>query len=138
MPFPSREGPLFNPDPAAYLPHRYPFLMIDRIQELEPGITAKALRRVTDSPEGFPQILLLECVAQLAGITAGLEQNDSGFLAAVNHSEFYDMPCAGDTLSISVRVVKSFGRLCLVEGEVAKDDGTVLLKASMTIGIGRL
>jgi len=112
--------------------------MIDRILELEPGNAAKALRRVTGFPTGFPQVLLIECVAQLAGIAASLESGDGGFLAALDKSEFHGVVCGGDTLSISVRIVKSFGRLCLVEGEVWKEDDILLLKTSMTIGIGRV
>src|SRR5512133_4382270 len=38
---------LFNPDPAAYLPHRYPFLMLDRLLTLEAGVSASAERRAT-------------------------------------------------------------------------------------------
>ena len=41
-PWISWEAPLFNPDPTAYLPHRFPFLMIDRLLALESGVSARA------------------------------------------------------------------------------------------------
>src|SRR6266516_1877985 len=47
----SREAPLYNPDPAAYLPHRAPFLHLDRLVALEPGVAATAILEITaDSP----------------------------------------------------------------------------------------
>lgn len=137
MPSASRGALLFNSDPAAYLPHRFPFLMIDRLQSLEPGVGATAIRRVTDSPEGESQVLLLECIAQLAGVTAGHVEGEGGFLASIDHAEFGDSVVAGDTLVISVRVIKSFGRLVMVEGDVVCN-GRQLVTARMTLGMGRL
>ncbi|BCS54294.1 3-hydroxyacyl-ACP dehydratase FabZ family protein [Geobacter sp. SVR] len=131
------EAALFNPDPAAYLPHRYPFLMLDRLLALEPGVSARAERRVTDAPEAFPQVYLIESIAQLGGILAAQEQGEGGFLATVDHAEFGGQVLAGDTLTIAARVVKSFGRLALIEGEVTCG-GNILAQARMTLGIGRL
>src|SRR5512133_364195 len=128
---------LFNPDPAAYLPHRYPFLMLDRLLTLEAGVSASAERRVTTSAGGFPQVLLLEGLAQLAGIAAIREQGERGFLASIDHAEFSESAREGDSLLITARVVKSFGRLVLIAGEVACE-GRVLLRAQMTLGVGVL
>jgi len=129
--------PLFNSDPAAYLPHRYPFLMLDRLLTLEAGVQATAERRVTHSGAPFPQVLMVECIAQLAGIVAIREQGEGGFLASIDRAEFTDTPREGDTLVISARILKSFGRLVLIVGEVACD-GRILLQAQMTLGVGRL
>ena len=129
--------PLFNPDPAAYLPHRYPFLMLDRLLSLEPGVDGSAVRRVTTTQGTFQQVLLVECVAQLAGIVAIREEGEGGFLASIDQADFTDSVCEGDSLLITARILKSFGRLILVSGEVACD-GRMLLRAQMTLGVGRL
>lgn len=137
MPSGSGEAPLFNPDPAAYLPHRYPFLMLDRLLTLEPGVIATAERRVTNAPGGFPQVYLLECIAQLGGIASICEEGEGGFLASIDHAEFEGAVCAGDTLIITARVLKSFGRLVLIEGVVA-GEGHTLARAQLTLGIGKV
>jgi len=136
MPSVSWEESLFNRDPSAYLPHRYPFLMLDRIIELEPGSYAIAQTNVSASL-GFPQVLLVECVAQLAGIVTIPEQGQGGFLAAIDQAEFAAAPFPGDLLTVTARIVKAFGRLFLVEGEVDRS-GERLLATRLTLGIGTL
>jgi len=123
-------------DPSAYLPHRYPFLLLDRVVELEAGSHAVA-RVAVSSGNGFPQVLLMECIAQLAGILTIREEGEGGFLAAIDRAEFSGAPLPGDLLSVSVRVVKAFGRLFMVEGEVVCD-GRSLVTARLTLGVGRL
>jgi len=85
----------------------------------------------------MPQILLIEAIAQLAGIATVQEEGEEGFLASIDRAEFLSLPGPGDTLQIAVRVVKAFGRLFLVEGEVSVD-GRLLVEASMTLGVGKL
>jgi len=136
MPSAAAEVHLFNPDPASYLPHRYPFLLLDRILELEKGIQAVARTLVTTT-HGFPQILLVEAVAQLSGILTVEQEGEGGFLAAIDSAEFSNEVAVGDLLTISARVVKAFGRLFLVEGAVACGDKP-LLKVQLTLGVGRL
>jgi len=136
-PFRSAEALLFNPDPAAYLPHRRPFLLLDRLVELHAGERAGAIIEVTAGTRHFPNVLLVEAMAQLGGIAAGHEEGEGGFLAAIDHAEFAAPAAAGDRLLVSVRVVKSFGRLHMLEGEVTVAD-RVLARAGLTLGMGRL
>ena len=136
MPSACGEARLFNPDPAAYLPHRYPFLLLDRVIELEPGVRAVALATVSAS-RSFPQVLLVESVAQLSGIVTIQQDGEGGFLAAIDRAEFSRVPLIGDVLTISARVLKAFGRLFLVEGEVSCG-GNALLTVQLTLGVGRL
>ncbi len=132
----SAEATLFNSDPASYLPHRYPFLLLERILSLECGVQATALKNVTG--QGcFPQVLLVECVAQLAGIMTISEEGEGGFLAAIDGAEFFGTPQAGDVLTISATVVKSFGRLFMVKGEIVCGE-RALLTVQLTLGVGRL
>lgn len=132
----SAEAILFNPDPTAYLPHRYPFLLLDRIVALEPGVRASALKNVPGLRD-FPQVLLVECVAQLAGILTISEEGEGGFLAAIDRAEFFGTPQPGNVLTVSAAVVKSFGRLFMVSGNVSCD-GSILLTVQLTLGVGRL
>ena len=127
---------LFNPDPAAYLPHRYPFLLLDRIIELEPGVRGVARTGVT-ATHGFPQILMIECVAQLAGIVVAQSEGEGGFLASIDHAEYSGLAAVGDLLTVSVRLIKSFGRLFMVEGNVVSG-AEQLLAVQLTLGVGKL
>ncbi|HEX9079242.1 MAG TPA: hotdog domain-containing protein [Desulfuromonadaceae bacterium] len=76
-------------------------------------------------------------MAQLAGLLTIREQGEGGFLAAIDRAEFSGMPGPGDLLVVSARVVKGFGRLFMVEGEVHRDD-VRLLSVQLTLGVGRL
>ncbi len=118
------------------LPHRDPFLLLDRITTLVPGISGTAVVMVsTNAP--FPQILLVECLAQLAGIVAAREEQEGGFLAALQRAAFGRLPQAGDQLLVSASITAAFGRLCQVSGRVTCQ-GEELLAAEMTLGIGSL
>jgi len=127
---------LLNPDPAAYLPHRDPFLFLDRVLELEPGVRGVA-RTAVSSTRGFTQILMIECVAQLAGIVVSHTEGEGGFLASIDHADFLAQATAGDILTVSARMVKSFGRLFMIDGNVSCG-ANQLLSVQMTLGIGKL
>jgi 3-hydroxyacyl-[acyl-carrier-protein] dehydratase len=128
---------LFNPDPGAYLPHRSPFLVLDRILALEPGVSALARQRMSCGAPGYSQFLLVEAIAQLGGIAAAREEGGGGILAVIDQAEFQGAPMAGDTLTIAVRVAKSFGPLHLVEGEVSVD-GKIIATATVTLKVGKM
>lgn len=136
MPYACGEAGLFNPDPGAYLPHRYPFLLLDRVVELEPGVRAVATTTISASSV-FPQVLLVESVAQLAGIATIQQEGEGGFLASIDQAEFNQVPLIGDVLTVTARVIKAFGRLFMVEGEVSCGEN-LLLKVRLTLGVGRL
>jgi len=119
------------------LPHRFPFLLIDRITEVIPGVSACAIKQVSNAVEAFPQIMLIECIAQLAGIAANHEQGEGGFLATIDNAVFDGQILPGDSLEIRTEVIKSFGRLCLIKGEV-RCNSIKLVDATMTLGIGTI
>ena len=137
MPFGSAEAPLHSTDPTAYLPHRYPFLMLDRVIAVDPGISAQAETVVTNQRGAFPQILLVECIAQLVGIAANHHEGEGGFLAGIDQTIFHGTAHPGDRLLISATIIKSFGRLCMAEGTV-ECNGTRLAETRITLGIGQL
>lgn len=111
--------------------------MLDRVLEQLPGVSARARYRTSGSLRSFPQILLVEAVAQLSGIAAVERQGEGGFLATVDQARFGRAPQLGETLDVEARVIKAFGRLCLMEGRVTVD-GEELLCVTLTLGIGPL
>lgn len=120
--------------PAAYLPHRFPFLLLDGVLERQPGVAARA-RYLSSAP--LPQLLLVELAAQTAGIAAVGQQGEGGFLASVDQARFGRPPQPGELFEVSVRVIRSFGRLWMVEGEVSAGADT-LLQITLTLGTGSL
>ncbi|MEY2853328.1 MAG: hypothetical protein RL030_460 [Pseudomonadota bacterium] len=125
-----------------YLPHRYPFLLIDRIIELTPGETIKALKNVTFNEPHFtghfperpvmPGVLILEALAQTAGVlvfaTLGKvpNANTKFYFAGIDGCRFRRPVVPGDALILSAKVdrtVKGIWRLNTVahvgEAEVA-------------------
>lgn len=124
-------------EPTAYLPHSNPFLFIDRVLSREPGVAAVGVTCVTTEAGDYPQFLLLESMAQLGGIAAATSEGEGGFLAAVDRAEFLRRVGPGDRILVTVRIVKSFGRLFLMEGE-ASVEGERVASASLTLGIGML
>ncbi|HET6419934.1 MAG TPA: hydroxymyristoyl-ACP dehydratase [Geobacteraceae bacterium] len=131
------EARLFDSNPRTYLPHTNPFLYIDRILSLESGSGAEGLKVVTHDPAGYPPVFLIESMAQLAGIAAAREEGEGGFLASIDHAEFSGGVCEGDRIIVSIRIVKSFGRLHLCEGE-AVVEGKQVASAKLTLGVGKL
>ena len=85
----------------------------------------------------FPQILMVESVAQLAGIVVAQPDGEGGFLASIDHAEFFAPISAGDLLTVSVIMIKSFGRLFMVDGTVVRG-ADQLLSVRLTLGVGKL
>jgi 3-hydroxyacyl-[acyl-carrier-protein] dehydratase len=86
---------------------------------------------------GFPQILMIESVAQLAGIIVAQTEDEGGFIASIDHAVFSGPAAVGDFLTVSARVVKAFGRLFMIEGDVASG-ADQLLSVQLTLGVGKL
>ena len=110
-----------NPDPAAYLPHRPPFLFLDRLCALEPGVSACAELNLC-SHQPFPPLFLLEAMAQLGGIAAGQREGDGGVLAAVRGVRLPARLPEDATLFLTSEVVKAFGTAVQIRGEVRERD----------------
>lgn len=103
-------------DVTELLPHRYPFLFIDRVVELEPHKRAVAIKNVShDEPvfQGhfpglplFPGVLQIECMAQTAGICFGQGSDGTvGVLAAVQEARFVRPVRPGDQLRIEANIL---------------------------------
>lgn len=123
------------------LPHRYPFLLVDRVLEIEKGARIKALKNVTMNEHFFqghfpnrpvmPGVLMLEALAQAAAVlafeTLGQEPDDNTvyYFAAVEAARFKRPVEPGDQLILDVTMgrmkagIFKFSAKGLVDGEVA-------------------
>lgn len=93
------------------LPHREPFLMIDRVDEVEPGVRAKGVKAVSGNEWFFmghfyekkimPGVLIIEAIAQMGGITLLMMPEMAGklaYLGKIKNARFYEKVVPGDTL----------------------------------------
>ena len=131
-----------------YIPHRYPFLLVDRVIAMEKRKSLVAIKNITANEPFFmghfpvrpvmPGVLIIESLAQAAGIliVKSLDlpeyHEDIYFFAGVDNARFKRIVEPGDQLILEVKVLKS-DRLWKFEGE-AKVEGQLACKAKfMTI-----
>jgi 3-hydroxyacyl-[acyl-carrier-protein] dehydratase len=126
------------------IPHRPPFLWIDRIAELEPGVRCVALKHVDPGEPFFaghfpgepivPGVLLIEAVAQTAGVMlAGLAKGGGiPKLAAVNRFKFLKPVRPGVELRIETRKLSEAGAMAYIEGTVHVGD-EVVARGELTV-----
>lgn len=99
------------------LPHREPFLMIDRVDELEPGVRAKGVKAVSGNEWFFvghfadkkimPGVLMIEAMAQMGGIALLTLEELKGklaFLGKIKNAKFSEMVVPGDVLDIETSI----------------------------------
>jgi 3-hydroxyacyl-[acyl-carrier-protein] dehydratase len=141
--------PLEAADIMRILPHRYPFLLVDRIVELEPGRRAVGIKAVTANEPQFtghfperpimPGVLMVEALAQTAGVVVmSLDEyrGKLGLFAGIDDCRFRRMVVPGDTLVLKVEVEKLRGMFGRVRA-VASVDGEVAVEATLSIIIPR-
>lgn len=128
------------------LPHRYPFLLVDRVMDYEPGKSLTALKNVTFNEPFFqghfpkkpvmPAVLILEAMAQ-ASIILGLqtvasEQNDDAifYFVGIDKARFRRPVVPGDQLNIYVEYGRRMRGIIKVSAE-AKVDGELVASADL-------
>jgi len=119
------------------LPHRYPFLLVDKILELEPGKRAVGIKNVTANEPFFqghfpnypitPGVLILEALAQTAGIAVAVQEENKGKLgvfAGIESIKFKYQVQPGDTLQLEAEILMA--KMGVVKAKVkATVDGNV-------------
>ncbi len=129
------------------LPHRYPFLLVDRILELEPGKRIVGVKNVTINEPFFqghfpghpvmPGVLIIESIAQVGGILA-LKTMGGGkriaYFGGIDNAKFRRMVLPGDQLRIEVDIIAHKGPVWKMHGE-AKVGGVVAAKADVSATI---
>ncbi len=119
------------------MPHRYPFLLVDRVLSIEPGRRLVALKNVTYNEPFFqghwpgrpimPGVLIVEAMAQAAGvlIARGAAEGRDALLASIDGVKFRRPVVPGDQLVIEVAGVRSNGRATQVRAEAKVGDRVV-------------
>lgn len=130
------------------IPHRYPFLLIDRIIEIEPGVSAKAIKNVSVNEQFFnghfpqehvmPGVLIVEALAQTGAVTIlTLDENKDKivYFAGIDKCKFKQKVVPGDQLILESKVIKKRGALGIAEG-IATVNGKVACIATIKFAIG--
>ncbi|HTS80647.1 MAG TPA: 3-hydroxyacyl-ACP dehydratase FabZ [Myxococcaceae bacterium] len=122
------------------LPHRYPFLLVDRVVSIEPGKALRAYKNVSVNEPFFeghfpghpvmPGVLVLEALAQASAILAyrstGFDPTQKvTYLMAIDAAKFRRPTVPGDRLELEVEVLRFKGSILKTRG-VAKVDGEVV------------
>lgn len=129
------------------IPHRQPFMLIDTIEEMEPGIKAVAKKCVTYNEPFFnghfpnepvmPGVLIVEALAQTGAVAIlSLEENKgkTAYFAAINSAKFKRKVIPGDVLMLETEIIKCKGPMGIGKA-TATVDGKVAVQAELTFAI---
>lgn len=141
-----------HPTVASVLPHRYPFLLVDRVVEISAGKRIVALKNVTINEPFFvghfpdhplmPGVLICEAVVQAGGILARSSVDPSeetpqspsrlAMLAGLDHVRFRRQIVPGDQLLMEVEILRRRGTFWKMQG-TARVDGQVAAELEFTV-----
>ena len=130
------------------LPHRYPFLMIDRVEEVVEGKSAKGYKNVTINENFFnghfpeypvmPGVLILEALAQMGAICILSKEEFKGkigFLVGADKVRWKKQVMPGDKLDLEIEIVKLRGSIGVGKGK-ATVDGSLVCEGEIMFAIG--
>ena len=129
------------------LPHRYPFLLVDRIEEMEPGVRALGIKCVTANEMQFlghfpeqhvmPGVLIVEALAQTGAVAIlSLEENKGkiALFTGIKNAKFRRQVVPGDVLTLESEVIKMRGPLGVAKA-LATVDGEKACECEITFAI---
>lgn len=130
------------------LPHRYPFLMVDRITECQPGEYAKGIKCVSANEMQFmghfpghpvmPGVLIIEALAQVGAVALLTEEENKGrlvFFGGIKNARFKKQVEPGDQLELECRLTARKGPVGFGQA-IATVDGQIAAKAEISFAIG--
>ncbi len=130
------------------IPHRYPFLLVDKILELEPGKKAVGLKAVTASEYYFqghfpqehvmPGVLIIEALAQTGAVcilSVDANKGKTAYFAGINMARFKTKVKPGDVLTLEVEIIKSKASIG-IGSAIAKIGDKVAVEAELMFAIG--
>jgi len=119
------------------LPHRYPFLLVDRVLEVQKGKYCKALKNISGNEEVFqghfpsqavlPGVMIIEALAQTAGIVIHTGKEDASsseivFFAGIDKAKFRIPVVPGDQLVLETRLINQRRNFWVFEGKASVDN----------------
>ena len=119
------------------LPHRYPFLLVDRVLEVQKGKYCKALKNISGNEEVFqghfpsqavlPGVMIIEALAQTAGIVIHSGKDDASsseivFFAGIDKAKFRIPVVPGDQLVLETSLINQRRNFWVLEGKASVDD----------------
>ena len=132
----------------AIIPHRHPFLLLDCIEEVEPGVKAVGYKAVTFHEPFFaghfpqepvmPGVLIVEALAQTGAVAIlSVEENKGkvAYFGAINNAKFKRKVVPGDKLKLECEIIKQKGPVGIGKA-TATVDGKVAVSAELTFMIG--
>jgi 3-hydroxyacyl-[acyl-carrier-protein] dehydratase len=130
------------------IPHRYPFLLVDRILEVEEGKKAIGIKNVTANEEFFnghfpdypvmPGVLIVEALAQVGAVAMLKKEENRGrlaFFTGIDKCRFKRQVKPGDQLRLEVEMIRFKGAIGKGKG-VATVDGEVACELEMMFALG--
>ena len=132
----------------SYLPHRYPFLLIDRVIALDPGKSAHAIKNVTINEPFFqghfpkvpvmPGVLILEAMAQTGGVLAHVSLPEKlksrlVYFTGIDKARFRQPVVPGDQLILESKLLNMRSKALRMSG-IAKVDGKKVAEAELMAG----
>ncbi len=131
------------------IPHRQPMLLIDTVEELEPGKRAVARKCVSYNEPYFaghfptepvmPGVLIVEALAQTGAVAMlSLPENKGkiAYFGAINSAKFKGKVVPGDVLTLETEIIKSKGPIGVGNAK-AYVDGKLVVQAELTFAIGK-
>ena len=129
------------------LPHRYPFLLVDRILDYVPGQSATGIKCVTANEMQFlghfpqkhvmPGVLIIEALAQTGAVAILTEEGNKGkivLFGGIKNARFRQQVVPGDVLELSCEIISRKGPVGIGKA-IAKVNGKVAVSAELTFAI---
>ena len=131
-----------------HLPHRYPFLLVDRVVDFEPGKFLHAYKNITINEPFFvghfphhpvmPGVLIMEALAQAGAVAILSEPENQGkvaYFGGIDKCKFKGKVVPGDKLRLETRIIRKKGPIGVGEA-VATVDGKKVVSAVLTFAVG--
>ncbi len=131
------------------IPHRHPFLLIDSIEELEPGVRAVGYKSITYNEPQFaghfpqepvmPGVLMVEALAQVGAVAILSVEGNKGktaYFASINNAKFKQKLVPGAYLKLECEIIRQKGPMGIGKAVAYNKDGKVAVSAELTFMIG--